>query len=81
MLADVVDGKDVRMIQRGRRARLLLEPAHAVCVGREGWRKDFDGHITLKPRIACLVHLAHAAGAERRENLVRTEPSADRERH
>ena len=36
LLADVVDGEDVRMIERGGRLRLLLEAAEAIGVRGEG---------------------------------------------
>ena len=37
-LAEVVDGDDVGMIERGGRARLLLEAPHAGFVARiQGW--------------------------------------------
>src|SRR5688500_3949577 len=35
----------------------------------------------MQPRIARAIHLAHAAGAEERHDLITAEPSAGRERH
>jgi hypothetical protein len=36
-------------------------------------RQNFDRHIAPKPRIARAIHLAHATGAEQREDLVRAQ--------
>ena len=65
VLADIEDGKNVGMVERGHRARLLLEPAQAVGILRENFRKNFQRDVAAKARIASAVHLAHAAGADR----------------
>ena len=62
------------MIQRRGGARLLLESMEAIGIGRDGRGQDLDGHVTPEPCVARAVHLAHAAGAEGRHDLVRTEP-------
>ena len=41
-------------------------------ITRERVRQDFDRDVALQPRIARAIHLAHAARAERRNDLVRT---------
>ena len=43
--------------------------------------QNLDGYVALQPRIAGAIHLAHATGAERRDNFVRTEFSPRREPH
>ncbi len=47
MLSDVVDARDVGMVERTRRLRLLLEAAEAVGVAREGDRQHFDRDVAL----------------------------------
>jgi hypothetical protein len=68
--ADVVDREDVRVIERGRGQRLLLESPQPVRVRREVRRQHLDRDITPEPGVGGAVHLAHAAGAERRDDLV-----------
>ena len=74
--ADVVHGEDVRVAQRRGRAGLLLEAVEAIDIGREDAGQDLDRDVTPEPRIACPVHFAHAACAERGHDLVRPEASA-----
>src|SRR5215467_3198537 len=64
---DVVELANVRMIQRGDRTRFPLEALRKLLLG------DFDRDGAIKPCIAGLVHLAHAAFAQRRQDLVGTE--------
>ena len=74
-LADVVDGQDVRMVERRGRARLLLEALTAAGVGGQGLGQHLDRDLAPEPRVPRPIHLAHAAGAERREDLVRIRAS------
>ena len=46
MLADVVQGEDVRMVQSGRRTRLLLEPKQSVAIAAKLDRQDLDRDVT-----------------------------------
>ena len=39
-------------------------------------RQELDGNVPLELRVARAVHLAHAARAEQRLHLIRTEPPA-----
>ncbi len=81
VLADVVDGRDVRMVERRDRARLAFEPPQPVAVGREGGRQDLDRDAAPEPRIARTIDLAHPAGAEQADDFIRSEMRAFRERH
>ena len=72
-VADVVNRQDVRMRERGHRAGLALEARERVRVGGHGRRHDLDGDVAFEPRVARPVDLAHAAGADGGQNLVRTE--------
>ena len=76
--ADVVDGHDVRMIERRGRARFLLEAAEQLRAGHIR-RKNLDGHVAIELRIAGLIDLAHTTGADRRHDAVRPESVTGRE--
>jgi hypothetical protein len=76
-----VDLRDVRMIELCEQLRLALKPREALRVAREGRRQHLDRHVALQCRIACAVHLAHAARTERRSDLEATETGAGGEGH
>jgi hypothetical protein len=59
----------VRVIQGGRRARLALEPQQMFFGGRQRRRQQLDRHVAAEFLIVRLIHLAHAAGAERRDDF------------
>ena len=79
--ADVVHHADVRMGERGHGARLALESQPSLGIRGEILRQDLDGDRPIEPRVAGLVDLAHAAGAERRLKLIRAETSASGKGH
>jgi hypothetical protein len=56
------------MIQRGDGVHLALEAM------AEALRRNLNSYLATHPRIARAVNLAHAAGAEGRQDLVRAEP-------
>ena len=72
--ADVVDRDDVRVVERGGGARFQLEAVEALRIGREARRQHLDGDVAAEARIAGPIDLAHAAGAEQRDDLVGPEP-------
>ena len=74
VLANVVDGGDVRMVETRRGAGLALEPHHAVRIDGELGRQDLDRHLPVEARVMGQPDLAHAALAELFENLVRPQP-------
>src|SRR5262245_20857511 len=61
--------------------RLAFEPQDGGRIGGERFSQDLDRHIAIEPRIAGAIHLAHAAGPERADDLVLTEAGAGRQRH
>ena len=79
--ADVVHGKDIRVVQRGGGAGFLLESTEAIDVGRECCGEDFDRDITSEARIARTVYLADAASAEGGDDFVGAETGAGSEGH
>jgi hypothetical protein len=71
----------VQMIQFGSGAGLMHKPAPAIVITHAIGRQNLDRDLTVQPWIAGAVHLAHPAGAERAQNLVRSEASARSEGH
>ena len=52
------------MIQRGHRPRFALETGAQILSRGNMFRQDFHRDRAIKPRVARLVHLAHAPGAK-----------------
>ena len=76
-----IDLRDVRMVERRQRLRLALETGEPVGIGREELRQDLDGNVAIEFQIAGAIHLAHAAGAQKRHDLVRTYPRGGLNQH
>ena len=72
--ADVVDGADVRIVQRRDGAGFLLEALARFGIGRQRAGQDLDGHRAIQPGVTGAVNLAHAARADRRDDLVGAQP-------
>jgi hypothetical protein len=68
-LLDAVDGRDVRMIQRGEYPRLAFEAGQSLSVVRQRTRKQFEGDLASELLIACAVDLPHSSAAERTHHL------------
>ncbi len=77
----VVDREDVRVVQLPGRLGLQLEAPQPVGVGRERRRQDFDRDLALQAGVARPVDLAHSAGAERRDDFIRSETGSRRNAH
>ena len=79
-LAGVVDDRDIGMRERRGGLRLLNESAHSIGVAAgRGQQLQRDA-----PMQACIVreeHLAHAAGTERRQDLIPAKGAPWCERH
>ena len=81
MPADVVNGADVWVVQGGDGSRFLLEALPRLRVGRERAREHLDGNRAIEARVARAIDLAHAAGPDWGDDLVRTKACAGLERH
>ena len=68
-----VDRRDVRMIERGEDLGLALEAGEALGVVCEQVGQDLERDVATELRVARAIDLAHAAGAEQREDFVGTE--------
>ena len=73
MLTEIMNGHDVRMVERCDGSRLLLEPAQTVRVARKRGGQDFYSNITVQPCVPRAIDFAHPARAGRRDNLVGSE--------
>ncbi len=62
--ANVVDGADTRMIQRGRRLRLALKSRQCLLVFRHGLRQELQCDETAQPRVLGFIDDTHPATAE-----------------
>lgn len=80
-LADVVNRKNVRMIQRRRSLRLQPQPRDRTRIAARLFRQNLDGHIAIQPSIARPIHHTHPTLTDRLNDLVNTEPRASCEVH
>ena len=76
--ANVVNNCDVRVLERGRGARLLDEAGPARRISDERRRKDLYRDIAVHPLIMRAVDLPHPAGADRLGDLVGTKAAPRR---
>ena len=79
--SDVVKGTDVRVIQGRHCSSLALESLAEPSVVGEMGGQHFDSHGAVEARVLRLVDLAHAAGANGREDLVVAESRSSAEFH
>ena len=66
---------DVGMIERRQHLRFTVEPRQSLRIAGEHVRQNFYRDFTLQLEVARTIHLAHAAGSQRRDDLVRPEAS------
>ena len=67
------------MIQRGDVTRFLLEAREAGGIRCQVRPHDFERDVAAESRVASEIHLAHPAGAHRRDQLVCTQSWACRD--
>ena len=65
----------------GEELGLALEAVEPVAVALEFLSQGLDGHLPVEPRVARPIDLSHAAGTERREDLIVADAGAGGERH
>ncbi len=58
---EVVDARDVRVVERGQRTGFPPQPGHARRIAREGLRQDLERHVTAELRVRGPVDLARAS--------------------
>ena len=79
--ADVVNAQDVGMRELARGLGLDLEAAEPLRIGGEAGGQGLDRHLAAEPRIASAIDLAHPAGADWRDDFVRSEPGSGGNSH
>jgi hypothetical protein len=73
VIAEIVDGENVGMVERRHGLRLALEADARSAVVGEARGQHLDRDFALEPRVACAIHFAHPACAERGDERVVTE--------
>ena len=68
-----MDGEDVRVVECGGGARLLLEASDALVVAREVRGQEFERDAPTEARVLRQVDRAHSALAEFFENAIGAE--------
>ncbi len=69
------------MVQRGDRPRFTLKPLARELGAGEARRQHLDGDLAVEAAVARAIDLAHTAGADGGDDLVRAEPSASGQGH
>jgi hypothetical protein len=77
---DVVDGRDVGMVERGGRLRFLNEALLVIGVANVGGVEEFERDRALESGVNRFVDDAHAAFAELLDNSVVRDRATDHER-
>ena len=72
---------DVGMVEGGEDLGFAREPRQPVRIARKPIRQNFDRDVTIQLRVARAIHLAHAARAKGREDLIRSESRAGCQSH
>ena len=75
-LFDAVDGRDVRVVQRGDHSRLALEARDPTRLGRKRERQNLDRDVATELGVVGPVHLAHSAAAKERLHFEGPDPPA-----
>ena len=73
LIADVVQGADVRMIQPGDRTSFLLEALACLRIIGHVRGQDLDRDRTIEPGVSRFVDLTHPTSPDARPNQVRTD--------
>ena len=81
VLSYVMERADMRVRQLRDGSRFPVQPVFELRVPSERGAQDLDGDGPVEPRVARLVDFAHAPRAERREDLVGAEASANGQGH
>ena len=70
LVFDRVERDDIRVVEAGHGARLVLEARQAFGVRRHVGRQHLERDVATEAAVAGAVHFAHAARAERGDDLV-----------
>ena len=78
---EVVDGRNMRVVQRCENLRFPTEPRHALDVAGESVWKGLESDMAIELRIAGTVDLTHATRTNRSFNFVRAKATSLRQGH
>ena len=78
---DLVDGADIRMVERRSGLGFEHEPLVGEAVACEVRRQYLERHLAIESRIAGLIHDSHAAATDAGNDFVRAESSASFKHH
>src|SRR5256885_10384279 len=81
LLANLIDVRDVWVIQGGGSLRFLNEAPHSIPVGRNVGRQDFKRYASSQLRILRQIHFTHSALADLRADFIASEFCARRYSH
>src|SRR6266404_73701 len=81
MSANIVNGENVRMIQRARRLCLLLKSPQSILILRECCRQNLNRYVAIKFRVTRAIHFAHSAFTNLGADFVASEFCAGGESH
>ena len=81
LILDRIERDDVRVVEAGDDAGFMFKSRQAFRVRGHAGRQDLERNVTTEAAIPRPIHLAHAAGAERRDDVVATESGACEEGH
>ena len=80
-MTDVVESADVRVIQAGNRFGFALETfAQFSTISKMRWQ-NFNGDDSVQTGVFGAVNLTHPSGANIREDFVRAQTFARKDRH
>ncbi len=65
-----INRQNVRVIERSGCPRFLLETSQSIGVRCQLFRQHFDCNFAVEGLVASAIHLAHAARAQRRDDLI-----------
>src|ERR1043166_120802 len=71
-VAHLINGDDVRMIERRSSVSLLTETAETIAILGECFCQNLDGNLSPQARVFSQIHLTHSALANLRADFVTT---------
>src|SRR5581483_695466 len=79
--SELVDGDEVRVVERARGARLLFEAAQAIGVARDVGGEHFDRDVAADAGVARTEDFPHASRADAGGDLIRADATPGRQGH
>jgi hypothetical protein len=81
LMTDIMQGANVGMVQRRNGVGFAIKTLLSLGIVREMTWQDFDRDRTVQASVLRSIHLAHTAGADRHEDLIRAKAGAGRKGH